>query len=210
LHGLNDSPAIWYAAGSALGSRFGVSPDYPSLASQQTYETQVNAISGRYSTTGILVGHSNGGIVSRYYGRTQHVRGVVTYGSPNWGAPIVANYGIFSQFMGGTAYEALGVLDLIPYFGDLVPWGTQQDLGWAATVFAGFMNSLLDVTGWIGNPVQDEMSPNSMYVNNVLNGSAGVAAENSNIEVEGSVVFTADRWFGVFHARRGELPLSVW
>jgi hypothetical protein len=197
LHGMNDGPGVWYSTATSLAGTFGFSASRPVLPSIFTFEDQRASIAGNYNQSAILVGHSNGGIVARYYGQNQHVRGVVTFGSANWGAPLVTNSGV-QWFLAATAYDVVGVLQLADWFPDLLPYGTQLDLVYTQSMLANIFDFFLQYTGWIGNPVQNEMIAGSSYVTNVMNGTAAVAAENSNIEVEGSVAFYTDPDGAVF------------
>jgi pimeloyl-ACP methyl ester carboxylesterase len=83
-----------------IRQRFGVQTERFSTDWGATYNDQANELIGDMAMTVgtsrpvYLIGHSNGGMVSRYVARknTYNVQGLVTIGTPHWGAP-AATYG---------------------------------------------------------------------------------------------------------------------
>lgn len=109
LPGLNGNGSEWVPIGTALSAEFNIAPFYPSYNPNDVFNTN-RAVLGTLGPTTILVGHSAGGVLARYTGQGQPLGGVVTYGSPNYGAPLEETYPVFCDFVGGTAFDAFIVL----------------------------------------------------------------------------------------------------
>src|SRR5690349_17306113 len=97
LPGLTETSGVWAASGPALAASFNISPFYPSLdTSNQPIENQASSLGSLAGST-FLIGHSAGGNVARYYAQhaAQPIAGIITLGTPNFGAPIVQTYPVF-------------------------------------------------------------------------------------------------------------------
>jgi pimeloyl-ACP methyl ester carboxylesterase len=93
-HGFNSKPCTWayqvpffadYATGGRVVGRTNSFATYESQASELRSQIPSN------TTNWVLVGHSNGGIISRYLSQTQgagFARAVITVNSPHQGAPV--------------------------------------------------------------------------------------------------------------------------
>jgi pimeloyl-ACP methyl ester carboxylesterase len=135
-----------------------------SLAWRDTYESQAAALETRLNNERsdfyggaqvILVGHSNGGMVSRYMARNQHsynIRGVVTVGTPHKGAPAARHLTSLIIVFGWGPYPAAAIC---PYFGMA---GCSRFGELAFQPVSAWWRTL-----WDHPPVLNEMQPNSPY-----------------------------------------------
>jgi triacylglycerol esterase/lipase EstA (alpha/beta hydrolase family) len=92
VHGFLEGPANWGNMPSLLSGAGFNAFTVPTVNSSDPIATQSTALNSYLSTNGvtnsILVGHSQGGLVSRYATRSQAARGILTVATPNGGAPI--------------------------------------------------------------------------------------------------------------------------
>jgi pimeloyl-ACP methyl ester carboxylesterase len=145
-----------------------------SLLWKYTYEDQASQLQVAMRTSGtdyvapnvILVGHSNGGMISRYLGRHTNVatertgtyyapipvQGVVTIGSPHWGVPSVKYAGSLNALIG----VAGGVAVVLCWFEQ--GGGCQQVLHITTSGVHGLFAALQGST-----PVLTEMWPRDSY-----------------------------------------------
>lgn len=134
-----------------------------------TYENQAaelnQDIGGNISSQGaILIGHSNGGMISRSFARdpsiggmpAANIKGVITIGTPHWGAPLAKHLKSINRlFRWGNGAAII-----------LCAW-TDTD---GCNNFQYIANSTMSrvFTALAGNvPVLDQMQPNSAYHNQV-------------------------------------------
>jgi pimeloyl-ACP methyl ester carboxylesterase len=99
VHGLFMDASEWANSANYIKYNLGlvIDPIVPTLGWRHTYEDQAanlaNAVAA--SSNVVAVSHSNGGIVTRQYGRNSgsgsHITGHIAVGSPHVGAPIVAS-----------------------------------------------------------------------------------------------------------------------
>jgi hypothetical protein len=114
LPGLNEDTTVWTAAGGSLAVTFNIAPSYASLVTSNSFQSQSSSL-GSLSSSTVLVGHSAGGIVARLHGQSQALAGIVTLGTPNFGAPLEETFPVFCEYLGGSAFDGLELLSsLIP------------------------------------------------------------------------------------------------
>lgn len=131
---------------------------------RDTYESQAGALEGKlnndnynfyYGAPVILVGHSNGGMVNRYFARNQgsfNIKGVVTVGTPHKGAPAARHLRTLVILFGWGPYPAAAIC---PYFGMA---GCTRFGELATQPVSAYWRTL-----WDPVPVLNEMQPNSAY-----------------------------------------------
>ena len=197
LPGLNGSPTEWTNTGSALASQFNISPFYPNYNPDDVFNTN-RATLGALDPTTILVGHSAGGVLARYKGQQQGLGGVVTYGSPNYGAPLEETYPVFCDFVGGTLFDAARVANAVNFlidgqwiFDDLNPdydFIVNETLG-------GVCDGVALAINYPGLPAGAELGPDAAFINDTLDAAANIATEEGNVAQEASVVVTANNYY---------------
>lgn len=130
---------------------------------RDTHETQAGSLEYKlnndnnfyYQAPVILVGHSNGGMVNRYFARTQssyNVKGVVTVGTPHKGAPAARYLRTLVILFGWGPYPAAAIC---PVFGMA---GCSRFGELATQPVSAYWRSL-----WDPVPILNQMQPNSAY-----------------------------------------------
>jgi pimeloyl-ACP methyl ester carboxylesterase len=200
VHGLLGSSGTWYSTSQTLAQQLQIVPLPPTLGWQYNYEDQATTLDGYlggYGVTNVVaVSHSNGGIVTRQYGRTHptgsRITGHVAVASLHRGALLAQNV------RDGTVFNYVGTLaaDLgIPmtYFVLNDPWfhGIVEEGLWIGIILLNTAAAISDnyaegvaSLGYpiptLGNPaVLDEMGPNTPFMHNDLNTEGSLAAEAS-------------------------------
>jgi pimeloyl-ACP methyl ester carboxylesterase len=141
----------------------------PDLTSSARIADQAADLTGKIQATGhtgyILIGHSQGGLVSRYVGRNhpELVSGVVTVGTPHLGAPIMRTElaAAMAGLIGVSALSTYGCID------------GPSPIGCTKTAkFAAFGVPLIGkIIGDAFSPVRLDLRPGS-NLQATLNGSA--------------------------------------
>lgn len=192
LPGLNESVYWWTPIGDSLSAEFNIAPFYPYYDPDAVFNTNRSAL-GTLSSTTILVGHSAGGVLARYKGQAQALGGVVTYGSPNYGAPLELNYPALCSYIG----EIFVHLNNYLYDRWLVPNTDWIIDGLQPFWDEIFGDALSDVCAGIaemrnvpGHPAGAELMPYGGFIQDTLNAAANVASEEANVAHEASVVIT--------------------
>lgn len=184
-HGIRSSEATWDRMASAIAnSRANVRVLRYSLSDGNPLPSQSGELQARLSGAGALssspafVGHSQGGLISRYTTRAVAADALITVGSPHFGAPFAArrNY-IRDEFIFGTlltqnAYLSLLFLGASTYDYE---YRYERGLGAVATILAS-INSVFPfvadrMIGRISGALND-LEPGSPFLNE-LNANAG-------------------------------------
>ena len=140
----------------------------PDLNDRARIADQAADLTGKIQATGqagyVLVGHSQGGLVSRYVGRyhPELVSGVVTVGTPHLGAPIMQTEkaAVLAGMFGVSALATYGCIDGGSPIGCKVP-----------AHFAAFgIPLLVKIIGDAASPVRVDLRPGS-NLQATLNGS---------------------------------------
>lgn len=105
VHGLLSSGGAWAATAERLQRELAITSHYPDLPWDRPFAEQASSLNqrpefGSMPANAIAIGHSNGGIVAREWSRIHPVRGLVTLGSPNGGAPLVPQFYNWMVFQG--------------------------------------------------------------------------------------------------------------
>ena len=200
--GLYESAGAWYPTPDTLYSTLNIFPYAPDLRTDTLYMAQRDSLRRYLSTFGIsnttiLVGHSNGGVVSRLVGGTQALGGIMTFATPNQGAPLIdyAPYGVdyvgdmllnVEEF-GFTIDEYVYGPDSVTAIGLLAAdaiaseWTDQFDV---------LINQIL-VYLFGSADVITQMSPGSTFMTTTLPG----AGEAANVSIRDDVTYTTNDYF---------------
>lgn len=207
VHGLRSDGGGWGMLPFQLLDRFPITAIAPTLGWDNPLGTQANTLNSELANAGfdnpILIGHSNGGLVSRQTSRMRQTRGVMTIGTLHGGAPLAGNLGGV-EWVSAVTFVA----NILPswYFDWLLwcwdcyyydPWtwwityyASQYDRNmayvgggaFAATVYMGFA----------ANNVLPDMVPGSAFLTD-LNSSGNLSREASEVATRvgiGSNVWT--------------------
>ena len=193
LPGLAESPGIWNTSGPSLAATYNITASYPYLPSTDRLVTQWNSL-GTVPTTAYLVGHSNGGLVARYAAQQQSVAGVITFGTPNFGAPIVNLFPDFCFFLGGTTYDFLSALVAIdPATDQWIVDEIEPNADWVVELFSATCDGLATALAGLGTDAAADDAGNSAFINS-LDDPDHIATEQAHAGTEVSVVVTTDDW----------------
>ena len=207
VHGFKSSGDTWQQAETrVLG--LAAQPYRPSMRWQDGYATQANQLQSLLPSlpgSTILVGHSNGGIVSRQWSRARPTAAIITTGTPHTGAPIARNASLFV----GYNLDVFGRSADISY-----AWGlVEHQWTWILWEVAGIIDNAVQIGydsifflgGTLGVdaalPVWQEMRPGSAFLVD-LNSDANKAREASAIPTRVGMVNQARNfyWGGIFRA----------
>ena len=190
VHGLQGTGLGWQPGADYLNARWKIAPIRPTLGWSEVYQTQASnlhaALAGWSSVA--AVSHSNGGIVTRQYGRTfgsgSRITQHLAIGSLHQGAALAQNV------LNGAAFSYIGeLLDAIvspfqfyeqydPDWWSLVNFTPIYDAGDLMAVVAQVYARGIAYLGFYpaNLPVLPQMVPGSSVFAD-LNGSTGLAAE---------------------------------
>ena len=125
VHGFNADSSTWASTQTLLNSN-GYQASAITLNWTLHLASQADAVAARLSGSGvsastIVVGHSQGGLVSRLASRTTPVAGILTIGSPHAGAPIVNTGPGLQLALGEASLDDELVFEFMPEFCDAHP-----------------------------------------------------------------------------------------
>jgi hypothetical protein len=207
IHGIVSSGATWDTAASRLSGALAINTHQPDLPWSAPYDDQALTLDtiGGLGGTSVAIGHSNGGVVARrWVARGHRLDTLVTVGTPHFGAPLVANLGLY----GGWFYQGLNA---IFRSGDAFSWlvyNRQDDPSYSccdwqwlwyqiaeSLNFGGYFTQYgvfgalgaLGVT--TGAPVLGQMDPRSAYLQGINSGGA-IGAEAGSVPVRIGIVST--------------------
>lgn len=204
VHGLRSSGDTWAGAATRLQQRLAISPHTPSLPWPERYETQADHLQGQLGwlpPNTVAIGHSNGGIVSRQWSQHRPLGGVLTIGTPHYGAPIVYNLNSLVAFFyhgmnltgaafgafapGGEWWDVLVYASAALNFASNVGWTSLTDLAVTVAYRDGVLGSVIG-----------QMLPGSPFLNG-LNSGGNLGREAAVVPHRAGIVNTADRfWLG--------------
>lgn len=208
LHGFHSVGSDWADAAARMRSALAIDSRTPDLPWRQTYEQQAQALGQSPAASSlpmapILVGHSNGGVVAREFGRTRAVNGIATIGTPHHGAPIVPAFGVWLTFQASAPALLEEVVSSFAQPSDLT-WtfgSIQGGLGWVSDFSIWSVVYLASVLGLDASmPVAAEMAPGSSYLSG-LNSSANLQHEAAAIPGRVGVVSIAHEYYWAGPAR---------
>ncbi len=193
MHGFNSSGETWASAAARLRQEFNATTTQPTCPWGHDLGDQANRLRGTlasapwaYPDTTVLVGHSNGGLISREASRQgQPMKAVVTLGTLHRGAPLAASFGVLPPWGGFVAaINAEPVYYYLWWLRDYnwISWiaGSQAAVMSATgTVIAGYGSYIL--TQAISGALPD-MSPGSPFLDQ-LNAQGNLDREARSIPV---------------------------
>ena len=194
VHGINSSGGTWASTAATLQQQLGILPATPTLSSDAPIATQAGQLAADiqsygFLTTPFLVGHSQGGLVSRYATGLTPANMVLTVGTPHGGAPVAVNAGWYVGVLNTMAYEVSATVflynviggDLNPYEGD--EWiDFTADAVLAASVGGAFSTVINNAVSpeLHGQPALTDLAPGSAFLSS-LNSSANLQSEAATI-----------------------------
>lgn len=200
--GLYESAGAWYPTPDTLYSTLFILPYAPTLPTDSLYTIQRDRLASFLSTygisnTSILVGHSNGGVVSRLVGGNQVLGGIMTFATPNQGAPLV-DYAFY-----GADYASDLILSVVEFEFTIEDYLDGPDSDTAAGLLAAdaiasewanqtqvFLDQLLEYLYGSANVIT-QMSPGSTFMSSTL----PAAGEAANVATRDALTYTTDDYF---------------
>ncbi len=175
IHGIASNASTWNATAQRLSSDFAVDVfrrDTDSFDSFEAQSSQVAASFGNLPGSTIAIGHSNGGMVARVWGGSRPFGGVLTVGTPNRGAPLVANAYFAAQDgaeLVESIYRVFGAVSACPGGCNwLGIWAGLVDNATVTATLADYaMATLLTRVIPVAGAVGGEMLPGSAFLQNV-------------------------------------------
>ncbi|HXH05490.1 MAG TPA: hypothetical protein VNI83_02755 [Vicinamibacterales bacterium] len=202
IHGLASSGSTWTDASVRLASTHRITPLRPDLPWREEFPaqaSQLQAALGRLPESTIAIGHSNGGLVAREWSRAQRLGGLVTLGTPHYGAPPVNNLSAWATFL---VYAGTGLADVFNAVGScaatacgaewmLVEHGLDGVLSQLFSALSVQFAGLAVKAGiQFGTPVFLQMQAGSSYLRD-LNAPANLAREAAEVPARVGIVVTA-------------------
>ena len=140
LHGLKSDPSTWQEAAARLSQRLAIEPHRPATDWRAEYPDQARQILNNpeiapLPANTVAVGHSNGGVVARQLSRSRPLGGIVTIGTPHYGAAAAFNLPRWNAAL-------FGVIDFQA--------GLHQDIH-DAELFFGIFIDILDILNAVHN-----------------------------------------------------------
>jgi pimeloyl-ACP methyl ester carboxylesterase len=184
VHGFNSSGDTWiepFNTRDYLASTYNIQVDNPSYPWYLPITLAAATLTLQDPANTILVGHSEGGVVSRRYAEQHQVAGIVTLGSPHVGANIATNYPMFLAQVGHTLWDIRQIFRNLwalspPYWMDLVN-RVGSAMSDVFDLLMYLINGLGSLVGYI--PVVGDLQPNSPTFQ-AMNGGPGFVAEINN------------------------------
>jgi len=194
VHGFRADGSTWDAAVQALRTELAIGASNPTLSESDRFVDQAYYLNLVPWSNPVLIGHSNGGLVSREASRAVPYLGIITVGTLHGGVKIAneldniratalrlvddAGYIQFVDFVVGPQTSAWFVVALLSFFG------------------TSLVNFALEYTfdSLNGKPVLNDMKPGSQFLNS-LNDQSNLSREASMVRV-GLVVSADDDYFG--------------
>ena len=208
VHGLKSDSVGWVDTAARLRGALLIDVRTPNLNWRRSYQDQANELSGRPELAGlpaapILVGHSNGGIVSREWTRSHAAGGVVTLGTPHGGAPLLPHFFQWASYHSATSpllNEVLGAFSswtdwtwLFPYFANALNYMSDYSI-WSVFSLAATLG--LDAA----MPVTAQMHPYSSYLSG-LNSWDNQSREYRDVPGRAGIVSVASNFYWAGPAR---------
>jgi pimeloyl-ACP methyl ester carboxylesterase len=204
VHGLKADESTWRNTASRLRQRLAIEPFVAHLDWPETFESQADDLARNLPAlppSTVAVGHSNGGMVSRQWARSRPLGGLVTVGTPHWGAPLVANLldlvG-FNQRLYSWAGLALGAAGAGGF--DYVLVYVQSALMLARDIGLHTLGGLALLGLDSGAPVLYQMIPNSSYLTDI-NSADNLAREAWTIRSKVGLTYVARNYWLMGPAR---------
>jgi len=187
-HGFRSDGASWAQAADRLASDYAVRTSRPTVDWRARYAAQASALRSAtaslslFPDTTVLVGHSNGGLVSREANRqSRPAKGIVTIGTLHHGAPLAANLPIVGAWGSEVYYFNARPVWHYGWFWDWISYAAS----WYSRDMAYIGASMSAATTYIGfDPniaVLGDMTPGSAALTLDLNSAANLNREQAQL-----------------------------
>jgi pimeloyl-ACP methyl ester carboxylesterase len=184
VHGFNSSGGTWnspFNTQDYLFRTFGIPVDAPTYPWYLPVNLGAAMINVTDPANTILVGHSEGGVISRRFIENHQVAGLITLGTPHNGANMATNYPMFLAQVGHIFWDIRAIFSNLwsidpPWWLDLpnrisnAMYNVYDWLGW-------LLNRLISLVAYV--PAVGDLQPNSAFYQG-LNGGPGFVAEINN------------------------------
>jgi pimeloyl-ACP methyl ester carboxylesterase len=199
VHGVFSTGDGWRQTAARLATRLQIEPHVVDLDSRDYLErqtSQLHALKGGLPTHSIAIGHSQGGLLAREWTRTKSLRGILTVGTPHWGAPLSRNALDVLHF-NHVLYSMIGLAS---------SWGAGTEVAWIASALqsyfttglqlsAGVVQRLLATVAIAGYvPVAPQLVPGSAFLLN-LNSGGNLAREAIEVPRRVGLQYIADQYW---------------
>lgn len=195
-HGIRSDASTWDVTAPLLHNRYPVSVRRMTTEWKLDYQAQATTLNALFTTlpeSTLAIGHSNGGIVLRQAAvNAAPLRGLLTIGSPNQGAPAANNV---RQGRMPSVFSPIGQIGNAIYYAFFNPDpedSYEQDLIWTAVTQASanfnFWEAVFIFMDF--NPsysIWDSMYPGSSYMLG-LNSPASVGTQEAEVPIRGAIV----------------------
>jgi hypothetical protein len=199
IHGLASDAGTWTGAAGRLSQQLAIRPLQASLNWGAFYEAQAAEIEQKVGVSiagnAVAIGHSNGGVVARQWGRNRGLGAVVTLGSPNQGAPIVDHLYEWFAFLDDLIVRITNVnliftnrVNREAWWWVPLEWVVHHNLGMHARATAGFGLIALGFDARL--PVLSEMRAGGGYMLN-LNSADNRGREAAAVPARSAIVNVA-------------------
>ena len=177
VHGWNSDGTTWNSTAGLLSSTGNYSPYAVNLDWSESLYPQATVVASApgFGPSGVLVGHSQGGLVSRLASRSGPVFGIITIGSPHNGAPIAGAGAAILLDLALTNWDFLTGYDDLqdacdPEYDDLCLNSTEA-LDYIAPAFELVENALGIGVAYFGTAWQDlsDLQPGSNVILDLQN-----------------------------------------
>lgn len=136
VHGLNSSGESWKQAADRLQHQYVIRQHRPSLRWYEPLDMQADALRDHMAgqpDTAIVVGHSNGGLLSRRVSQLRPLKGIATVGTLHRGAPL-AQHVLNGNVISWGRWLGSSVADPVFYYA----YNTDDWWWWFAWPYAAF------------------------------------------------------------------------
>jgi pimeloyl-ACP methyl ester carboxylesterase len=206
VHGLAADQHTWQATASRLQQQLAIRPYLPGLPWREVIEAQANQLQNQFGglpTSTIAIGHSNGGLVTRQWSRQHPLRGLVTVGTPNGGAPAVDHLHdmvLFNQNLYNAIGLAGGAFSIDPSTWNFVYLFVRGALIFSQQFALDTVRGAVGLGLQYGIPVLGQTSTDS-YLVGQLNSPANIVREQSTIASRVGLTYVAQNFWRAGPAR---------
>jgi pimeloyl-ACP methyl ester carboxylesterase len=201
LHGFASSGDAWHDTAARLQAEFAIEAHTPTTEWRSEFQAQANDVNSQTSSLAsdpIAIGHSNGGLVARQWSRQRQLRGIVTLGTPNLGAPFASNVLAWSRF-NQDFYARIRHLELSLSLArqNWTSWVLHGNaLALASILPDPTMAQIVQAIGLRASfPVLPQMATNSTFLTGDLNSQSNVAAEAQAVPNRVAIVSYDPRYY---------------
>jgi hypothetical protein len=199
--GLGETADNWALTAGALGSslQVGTVTAVTLYSTAAKIQDQTTSLTSSYSSelglNSIILGHSNGGLVTRFLAQHDTMLGTATIGSPNYGLPAVVSAAGLIDFAADMLYDGLVTAGDFAFGDDYWVFDYYFYYAWDDFwYFGGQMEAVEDYAG-LNDAVARQDSVSSPFLDDTLNASGNVTTELANATTSVAVVVTPENWY---------------